>query len=470
MRTTLLLINLLIALTVIGQDKSFDLNNWSKQEKLKHASIGISVVDLIDKKTIINFNNDLALAPASLTKIVTTATALELLGADYQIPTTIGILGVINAGVLQGNLSVKGFGDPTIESKYFASRQGEVARWADTISKSGITAINGDIVMTSENFSHESVSSRWIWEDMGNYYGSGVYPFSIRDNTYRVTFRTGSAGSKADIIRQSPEAANIDFKNFVVAANNNKDSAYIYGSPLSTTRTICGSIPANRKQFTIKGSVPNPPFILGLMIRSALKERGITVKGEVVISDNQDATSTIATFNSPTLRELIKETNHHSINLFADHIFWQLALSQHKEANNRNSFAVLSDFWRQKEMDISALKLWDGSGLSPQNTITPEFLTTMLSWINTNSVQKEVFIESLPKAGKIGTVKYFLSDTRLAGEVRLKSGSMDGVRCYAGYVNENGLPRYAFAIMINHFSCRPEDAIKAIEDLMLAIF
>lgn len=468
MRTITLVISLILSCLVSAQNSTDAVTKFINSKALKHATTGISIIDLSNSKTVIAHNEQSALTPASLTKIVTTATAFEMLEVDYKIPTTIGYTGTLTNGVVKGNIVIIGAGDPTTESKYFKDRIGVIDSWITAIKDSGIKAIEGSIVMQSENFSKEAISSRWIWEDMGNYYGSGVYPFSITDNTYTIAFKSGKAGTPVSIIEKSAEADELVFRSDVIAAANNKDSAYIYGSPLDKIRYIHGSIPEHRERFEIKGSISNPPLELGKKVKIKMEQAGITCANEVMVEQQSRSYITpIKTYYSPTIKEIIKPTNHKSINLFADHLFWQLSLASGKTACVRNSYTELSTFWKEKGIDTEALQLWDGSGLSPQNTVSPAFLTDMLVWINSNSANRTDFIETLPIAGKSGTVKRFLADTRLSGKVCLKSGSMDRVRCYAGYVMKNGSPQYAFAIMVNHFSNDSKAVIKAIEMFML---
>lgn len=471
MRITILNILLLLSTLAFGQDNHSAITQFTTNVALKHASIGISVVDLDSHKTSVAHNSQLALVPASLTKIITTASALEILGPEYAIPTKLGYSGQLTNNSLNGDIIITGYGDPTIESKYFKNRQGITEQWIKAIKEANIRLIQGSIIMRAENFSTESVSSRWVWEDLGNYYGSGVYPFSIKDNTYKIAFKSGKAGSKVEIIERSEEANKLQFYSDVTAANNNKDSAYIYGSPIDNMRYIHGTIPQNRNRFVIKGSIANPAQALGESLKSKLIEAGIRVIGQVKVEYqfNGDITA-IKTFYSPTIKELIKPTNHKSINLFADHLFWQIPQNYGHKANVGNAFKDLNSFWKEKGIETDALQLWDGSGLSPQNTVSPAFLTDMLLWFQKHSYHKDALINSLPIAGKTGSVKRVLDNTKLEGQVYMKSGSMDRVRCYAGYVMKNGSPKYAFAIMVNHFTADSKDVIKAIEQLMLDLF
>ena len=471
MRTFTAIIFLLSTLLCSAQTTTDAVTTFLNSAPLKHASVGISVIDLNSDSSILSHHAEAALIPASLTKIITTATVLEQLGANYTIKTTIGYTGKLAKGVLQGDIILIGGGDPTTASKYFPNKKGVIDQWVVALKEAGINAVNGGLRLQSDNFSIESVSSRWVWEDMGNYYGSGVYPFSFEDNTYKITYKSNNTGSKATIISQSRTADNLIFDSDVMAANNNKDSAYIYGSPLDKTRYIHGSIPQNRGRFEIKGSVSNPPLALGKEVMIKMRQAGISMSGGISIDQ---ATSSyiqrLKTFESPTLKEIIKVTNHKSINLFADHLLWQLPIQKGEIASMTTGAKSVRQFWNKKGINTGALRLWDGSGLSPQNTVSAAFLTDMLCWINRKSAPQKAFLNSLPIAGVSGSVKRMLRASRLEGQIFMKSGSMDRVRCYAGYVMNNGSPKYAFAILVNHYTGDSKEAIKAIETLMLDLF
>jgi D-alanyl-D-alanine carboxypeptidase/D-alanyl-D-alanine-endopeptidase (penicillin-binding protein 4) len=128
----------------------------------------------------------------------------------------------------------------------------------------------------------------------------------------------------------------------------------------------------------------------------------------------------------------------------------------------------VDDFWKSRDITTTSLQMYDGSGLAPQDAVSPQFLTDLLVYMYTRSSYASVFFDSLPKAGREGTLKSFLGNTKLQGKIAAKSGSIGGVQNYAGYLIY-GDKRYAFAVMVNKFSGTPTQVRAAIEQFLLGL-
>lgn len=417
---------------------------------MRHAQIGFQLRDVATNKVVAEYQAQQSLTPASVTKIITTATALDMLGADFRFETRLEYDG--------DNLYIIGGGDPTLGSEFFAKKD-FIAEWVDAVKKAGITKLDGTVIASAEIFDDEPIPLRWTWEDMGNYYAAGVYGLSIFDNTYRIHFQSQAAGTKPKIVTTIPKV-DYHFDNRLAAANNEKDSAYIYGIPFSDERVIRGTIPAGRKDFAVKGDIANPPQYLVDLLKKAFIKNAISV-GTTPIKNGKQATTLHRHF-SPPLAEIVKLTNFRSNNLFAEHIFKYLSLQTAKTGNNRDAVSVILNHWKKKGLDTSGVFLYDGSGLSPQNAFSADFLTRLLVLARKN----DSFYASLPVAGREGTVASFLKSTPLAGNARLKSGSIDGVQTYAGYITKGG-KEYAVTILVNHFTGSRAALRKQIETLII---
>lgn len=438
---------------------AFNCHSQFNNPVYKHGSVGISVVDLSNGKPVVNRAADKSLTPASTLKLLTTATALEILGSGHQFKTEVFTRGTVENGVLRGDLVVRGGGDPTLGSRYFYSNiYSFLDNWIEAIKQNGIQRINGQIIADASLFYPEPLPSRWIWEDIGNYYGAGVYPLSCFDNYVILTFYPAKVGEKARVASVDPNIAGLSFNVQAVGSLVNKDSAYIYGGPFLYDKVVRGSIPANKLDFSIKGAIPNPPLSLMMLLKSRLENEGIEVSGEAVVSqDPLETSKKITETVSPQLGEIAKVLNYESINLFAEHLF--RALNPQKD--NAGIVHLIKAFWKSKGIETTSCFIYDGSGLSPSNAVSPRFMTDVLTYMATRSNEKETFFSSIPKAGTDGTVRYFFNGNKNA-EVLAKSGSMDKVRCYSGYIKKGG-ETFAFSIMLNKFTCSQGEVVKDIE-------
>ena len=222
---------------------------FSASPGLEHASISFQVIDLETNMLVSELNPNISLPTASTAKLFSTASALDILGPNYKAKTRIYIDGEIDSkGVLDGNIWIRGGGDPTIGSKYFNKEEDQLAfltLWSDTIKAIGINSINGSVIADASEFGYSGVPDGWSWGDIGNYYGAGPSGLTISDNLVRFTFSMSNVGEKSKILSISPFIPGLIFHNYVIASQKSGDNVYIYGGPNSLDRFATGTFPAN---------------------------------------------------------------------------------------------------------------------------------------------------------------------------------------------------------------------------------
>ncbi len=414
----------------------------------RNSNISLLIQEADGGKIVASHRANHVAAPASTMKVITTATALEILGKDYRFKTDLLIDGELTLdGILNGNIIVYGSGDPTLGS----AKLGDIHflnDWLKAVKNLGIKSINGNIIADASIYDTEGINPKWIWEDIGNYYAAGAYGISYKDNTYYLEFKSGEAGTTPQITSTTPNMPELQFTNHVKSANINYDNAYIYGAPYSVERVIYGQIPANRSSFSIKGDIPNPALTLSRDFAWKLRSNGIEVKGAGIAETVGKRGEIFYTHQSPPLGEIIREINVVSNNHYAEQVFRHLALQKGEQASTQNAIAVVRDFWKAKGLSVDQLFMRDGSGLSPTNAVSASFYVSLLDYM-AKSPNHQTFFNSLPIAGKEGTLKTFLKNTVLEGKVHAKSGTIGGVRTYTGYVERNN-KTYIFAILVNY--------------------
>ena len=450
---------------------------------MRGASFSLIVKDVQDGKTVCSYDTDRLQSPASVLKTVATATALEILGEDYRYPTTLEYDGTLENGTLKGNLYIKGSGDPSLGSSYFAPDQNKfLSAWIAALQKAGIRRITGSIISDESIFDTEGASVKWLREDMGNYYAPGSYGLSVFDNMYKLSLQTGAVGSRPVLKGTEPNIPFIRFKNYLKTASVSSDSAYIIGAPLDDVRYLYGVLPANREAYVLKGDIPDPALYLAHYLTDRLRQKGIQVDGapscyRIEAEENRwnkKERKEIVTTYSPTLREIASVCNHVSHNLYADALLKTIGM-QYKPRKNEviSSFGrgvqVVKEDWEKKGLDVFSLRMNDGSGLAPADKVSAGFMGELLAYMATESAVSEAFIASLPQAGIEGSVRNFLKGSKLQGKARLKSGGITGVRSYAGYITEDG-KTYAVAIFSNNYSCPMNRMTGALEKLLLQLF
>lgn len=443
---------------------------------LKHASVGICVKDF-SGKTIIAHNENRSFTPASILKVVTTATALELLGEDYRYTTTLA-----KDDDHPNRLIVHGYGDPTLGTEFLDNTPNIfLSLWEDQIKQNMDPSKGLEIMVIDDHFGYDGISHRWIYQDIGNYYASGTYGISIFDNTYSLYLNTMRSDTCPVIVKTEP-SVDINFKNTLRTNTSGQDNAYIHGIPFSKERLITGDVPSNRSSFRIKGDIPDPGLFLGEALSKRLSEAGFSIKNIGTTRDLFYKHSTKKekyTFSenifyehfSFPIKDIIRDTNVRSNNHYAEHLIRTVG-----RIKNQDIYSSALDegiektvaFWNTKGLETDALFMYDGSGLSPANAVSPAFMCDLLTYMQTKSKYAGSFLESLPRAGFDGTVKNRLKGTRLAGKVYMKSGSINGVQCFSGYYID-GEKKYAFTIMVNKFTGSRNQIVKAIDKLLLSL-
>lgn len=434
--------------------------------EFKSANISISIRDLKSNSEICNHRPDNLTIPASTMKVITTATALEILGPDFKFETRLSYSGFITKeGILKGNLYIQGGGDPTLGSSKLGNKD-FLTSWVTAVQKCGIKKIEGNVIADESLFDDEGVNPKWTWEDIGNYYAPGIYALAYRDNTLQVTFKTGNAGTAAEIVSISPDIPGLVIDNKLMSSTINFDSAWFYGAPKSLHRTVRGAIPMNKSAFVVKADIPDPAGLLVTDFKSKLNESGIEINGNKEFFDAKKMIFYV--HYSVPLASLITETNQKSNNLYAEQIFKSLSINSGQPAGNNSSLNIIRNYWKSKGLDIEQLAQADGSGLSPLNAVSASFMTGLLVYMYNKSPYKNEFINSLSVSGKSGTLSGMFVNTPLEGKVFGKSGTISKVRCYTGYIfTEN--KKLAFTCMVNNYRGKSADMAKRIEDLLLKI-
>ena len=483
-RNKIVLLCLLLCLHLLAGAQTPAPVKWLLQAPyMRGASFSLVVKDVQEGRTVYCYDTDRLQSPASVLKTVATATALEILGEDYRYPTTLEYDGILENGTLEGNLYIKGSGDPSLGSSHFALGQNKfLSTWIAALQKAGIKHITGSVISDESIFDTEGVSIKWLREDMGNYYAPGSYGISIFDNMYKLSLQTGAAGTRPVLKGTEPDIPFIRFKNYLKAAPVSSDSAYIIGAPLDDVRYLYGVLPANREAYVLKGDIPDPALYLARYLTDQLQQKGIRVDGSpscyrIEVEENRwkkGERKEIVTTYSPTLREIASVCNHVSHNLYADALVKTVGL-QYKPRRNEmiSSFGrgvqVVKEYWEKKGLDVFPLRMNDGSGLAPADKVSAGFMGELLVYMATESAVSDAFIASLPQAGIEGSVRNFLKGSKLQGKAHLKSGGITGVRSYAGYITKDG-KTYAVAVFSNNYSCSMSRMTGALEKLLLQLF
>lgn len=444
-----------------------------------NSSISFMVYDIEKEEVVANLNENKSLTSASAAKLFSTATAFELLGSNYTCKTRVYYDGFIDKdSVLHGNIWIRGGGDVSLGSKYFNASQTELNflnSWIDSLKSKGINRINGAVLADGSEFGYDGAPEGWNWGDIGNYYGATAGGINVFDNQILLYFKMGKAGSLSQLTEIFPSVPGLLMRNEVYAATVNGDNSYIYGAPYSLDRLVKGKLPQFTERFQVKGSMPDPEFQLAYEFTNALLKKGIHVVQkpkayrlmDVEFPNAYENFNLLFSQSSKTVKEIAFWTNFKSVNLFAEGLLNQLGYIKSNNGSTESSLKVLEDFWAQK-IDLSGMILKDGSGLSRSNAISANHFCQLLIYMHKSSNFND-FKETLPVAGKSGTIASLCKGQIGEGRIFAKSGTISKVKAYAGYVYSKSGKKLAFSLTINNYNGTSAELHQKIEKVMNAV-
>ncbi len=455
------------------------IDQWVADEYFTHASVGIAVVDAATGEQVAGYGSAKSLIPASNLKLLTTATALKILGPDYRFETQLAYDGYVDAqGILSGNLYLIGSGDPTLGSPEMEGTPGLEAileRFRMAVQQAGIRQVTGRVITDERAFSSAVNGSHWQWLDMGNYYVCGTFGLNLHDNLYYLRFQqVGQLGATPPVATTTPTVPGLQFVNEIKSAERGSgDNAYIYGAPYTYQRHLRGTIPVGSGLFTIKGAIPDPPLFAAQQLRDALEAVGIlclrppaTMRSLGASAPALGSPKSLYTHQSPPLSKIVDRTNMESVNLYAEALLRAIGRKVKGEGSAEAGLVAVYDYWKGRGLDLGGVQLYDGSGMSPRNVVPPAFICDLLSAMYQDQDIRQVFWESLPLAGRSGSLKNSLKGTAAEGKLRAKSGSLEQVRAYSGYVTNHAGKVLAFSVLLNNYEGSGGDARRKLLEIM----
>ena len=434
------------------------------------ANMSVYVQNMQTGEVIDSYRADKVVPPASVMKLLTTGAALEILGPGYKFPTILEYTGMIENGVLHGNLYIHGSCDPSLGWK---GQTGFLAKWVKSVQKAGIQSIDGAVIADMTMLDGEAQNPNWLCEDAGNYYAPGIFSLNYYGNTMNIVLQSGEPGTVAKVVKTEPYVEDVYFINRIRCDKIQYDGAFVSGLPYSRERYLTGAVPSNLGTFGVKGDLPNPGLLLARHFTNRLREAGITVKRDATyIADYNPLTpprTELYIHYSEPLSEIIKETNVNSNNLYAEALFRYLGTRYTLPGTIHNSQDLLRDFWRRRGVNVQNAIIKDGCGLAPQDAVSAKAFVQLLSFM-ARSNNKEAWIASLPVSGQSGTLKSLCPKTELEGRIHAKSGTIAGTKNFAGYVDMPNGETWVFAILINSAPGKAKNVQHVIQQYLLDVY
>lgn len=407
-------------------------------------SVGAYVQEVGGPKPVVALNAETGFNPASTMKLVTTNAALELLGPAFTWKTRAYMRGTLTGDVLNGDLIIKGEGDPKMVTEKFW-------QFLRQIRAAGIREIRGNLILDRSQF-------QAMAHDTGSFDDYPLKPYNVGPDALLLNYNVMSMHFLPDTARS---VATLQFDPPVdwpdaqaPRLSNGACGDWQTGlKPQFTPRGVVfdGAYPAacGEKTWYLHPYRVNPTAYFGQVFRQLWVDVGGSFSGQVTEGIVPADARQVAEWQSPSLPEIVRDINKFSNNVMARHVLLAIAASHGNLPATPEFGANLVRAWLgRKGIDTTKLVIENGSGLSRIEQITAEEMGRMLVAAYQSPVMPE-FISSMPIVGLDGTMRRRLVNNDVAGRAHIKTGSLDGVRAVAGYVQALSGRRYAVVCIIN---------------------
>ena len=458
------------------------LNIIQNSSALKGAGVAV-MVKTTKGATVAMVNAEQRMIPASNLKLITTGASLNTLGPDYRFKTAIGYTGTIQDGTLQGDLYIIGGGDPTTGGGDVASFALEETflTWERIVKNAGIERIDGNIIGDSRAWEGFLEFGDWTYEDIGTYYGTGSGALCFYKNAIDLQVAAGiSQGDPVQAVQAYPETPWMHNTNSAFTGKEGTgNSLYLYTTDLAPYAELRGSFATDRapktEHFANKfGALTCAYYFLNFLKADGMEitggaadiDRNGRIRGtDFVPGEKAGEPVRIGTSQSRTLADIARQTNVESDNFYAEAIFRTMGEEASGYAVYDSARVAEKSALKKLGLNPDEVTIADGSGLSRRNAVSAKFINAYLQAM-ASSPAFPAFLASIPTPGE-GTLAPVLKSNPAKYRYRIKSGSMEGVLCYSGYLlDDDGTPVATLSLLVNGATAKTAQVRRAIEAIL----
>ena len=441
-----------------------DLSQMLDAYSWKDARWGVLVVSLDQSDTLFSESPDSALSPASNLKLLTTAAALRILGPDFRFQTYLLSDSNIANDVLEGDLVLYGTGDPGISDLFFQEREDVLELLADQLEEAGVRTVTGDLVADASHLQGPLRPYSWDPEDLNDHFAAPISALSFNENVVSFRVAPSDRSGPRPEVHTIPESAGLDVHNLAITSprGTRPHLSILREYPLDPIR-IEGGIVLGARDAWRQMTVPSPPHFAASVFRNVLLERGIRILGNIRVVESPDKSvltgitspthherprvRILAKHTSPPLSEYISVINKRSNNLFAELVFRTMGRTQEGLGSPEASARAVSVALTEIGVPMESVVQLDGSGLAAGNRTSASTFVSVLQRMAETETWNHYWA-SLPQAGTRRELRR-MYQTAAAGNLRAKTGTIEGVSALSGIVRSRDQERLAFSILLN---------------------
>lgn len=450
-----------------------DIDNFINIPELFNTNIGVSIYSITKNQYLYNHNQNKNFTPASLVKLFTTYMGLNYLDKDFKPSTEIYTNGIVNRkGVLMGDLVIKSNGNLAITSRNYETIFGD---WLTSLDSAGISSISGNLVIDESYFDNIYYPTGWAIDDIKYDYSAQISAVNFNNNLVDISiYSDGQVGENAQVF-EKPNCSYVSIENEIKIIGDNSESEIIFDKDLASNRIVLkGSIKQSEykdKAFYLKSTINNPSLYFAAVFKDFLIKNKVAFNGEIIVHSFKDnildyeQMNLMAMNESPGIIDIIREINTESDNLLAEILLKQIAKEKTGLGSTENGLEQIKKLAEDIGIPNSGMKLFDGSGLSRMDLLSPIAIIRLLNYI---AAQKDynIFLNSLARPNEKGTLRNRFKNTNAEKKVWAKTGSMNFVNNIAGYLKTKDGELVSFVICFNNFTT-PSSTIRNIQDLII---
>ena len=437
-----------------GKKLEGEINAIVRKHKPEGASVGISIISISANKPLFKLNPDKSFIVASNMKLFTTAAALHYLGPNFKYKTRVYYRGKISKGRLNGDIIIKGCGDPNISGRFYDDEVTAVpTSWADSVKKKGIKIVTGDIIADDSIFDRDFVHGNWPKDQLSEWYCAPISGLSFNDNCVNIEIKPNKKPGAPAYIQIEPKTSYVKIINECKTTSVESKHAYsLYREPLTNHIYVKGYVWLKKEPEEEWITVHNPPLYTATVFKEILESKDIRIMGKARVVNGSDLNTKrkLRKLASTTsyLRQSIEVTNRHSQGFYAEQILKTLGARIKKKGSFSAGLSVVKKFITKLGFSEEQYQLDDGSGLSQKNKLTPNMITKLLRFMHKHK-HGRIFFESLPIPGTDSTLEKRLKKAPYSSKIRAKTGYINGTSTLSGYIETLNEEVIVFSILVN---------------------
>ena len=417
-----------------------------RRRTLARTQVGIAIMDVRSGHMLYAKKAEQPFQIASVAKLVTTASALGLLGPEFRFTTSLHADAWDGSETIQGNLYLRSQGDPSLTTEV-------LLKMASDLRLLGITRIEGSLVVDDTYFDSDVLPPAFDQKDEDGSFRAPVSATALNFNTVVAQVQPGSGPGMPARVTVIPPSDYVEVVNNTVTVGRGRTSVVVKGIPGEDKLTleVTGNVRFDAQPARHRRRIEHPHLYMTTALRGFLSRYGIKIAGEKIQQGTvPEGARFLVKHRSEALGTLVRDLNKFSNNFMAETLVKVMgAETGGKPGSFAKGLAAMARWLGTLGIDPGTYRIDNGSGLYDSNRFTPAQLVTLLSRTYNDFRISSDFVSALALSGADGTIAHRMSGGKSERFIRAKTGTLDNVSCLAGYASAPGQSPIAFAVLVN---------------------